>query len=198
MSKIFYLGLIIAAILAGCSVKGKSKTAIVAEPETEPLEEIVASPSQVRPRINFQRPETWLIGYFTHDMLTTPPHDEWYKPEYENYMPDEGLVHKITATNVSDVSVLIVLGSWCPDSHREVPRFNKIIDECGLQRITVTYLGVDMNKIAPIGDYEKLDIKRVPTFIVYRNNIETGRIIEYPVTSLEGDLLEILNRKKEK
>ncbi|MFO7575480.1 MAG: thioredoxin family protein [Bacteroidales bacterium] len=192
--KKYYLGLILSVVLAGCSVAGGSKTAVVTEPETKPVEEIVATPSPERPRVNFQRPETWLIGYFRHDMMNTPPHDEWYNPEYEKYIPDEGLVHKITATNVSDVSVLIVLGSWCPDSHREVPRFHKIIDECGLQRIKVTYLGVDMNKIAPIGNYEELNIKRVPTFIVYRNNIETGRIIEYPVTSLEGDLLEILNR----
>lgn len=197
MLRKYYPVIILSVFLAGCSAAGGSKIAVVTEPETEPVAVTAEIPSPVRPRVNFQRPETWLIGYFTHDMMTTPPHDEWYNPEYEKYMPDEGLVHKIAATNVSDVSVLIVLGSWCPDSHREVPRFNKIIDECGLQRIKITYLGVDMNKIAPIGDYEKLDIKRVPTFIVYRNNIETGRIIEYPVTSLEGDLLEILNRQTE-
>jgi hypothetical protein len=37
-----------------------------------------------------------------------------------------------------------------------------------------------------------LDIKRVPTFIIYKNNIETGRIIENPTTSLEQDMVNIL------
>ena len=194
MSKLFYLSLIISVLVTGCSVAGRSAREVVSEPVAEETAETVTISQPERPIVNFQRPETWLMGYFLHDLMTTPPHDAWYNPEYEKYVPQEELVHKIAATNVSDVSVLIVLGSWCPDSHREVPRFNKLIDECGLQRIKVTYLGVDMNKIAPIGDYEKLGIKRVPTFIIYRNNIEAGRIIEYPSTSLERDLFEILNR----
>lgn len=197
MLRTVFLALLVSIVIAGCSSTGRSKTAVVPEPEVVVVEEVIETPQPVRQRVNYQRPETWLMGYFQHNRMTTPPHDAWYNPEYENYSPNEDLVHKITETNVSDVSVLIVLGSWCPDSHREVPRFNKIIDECGLQRIRITYLGVDMNKIAPIGNYDELDIKRVPTFIVYKNNVEAGRIIEYPVTSLEGDLFEILTRKTE-
>ena len=37
-----------------------------------------------------------------------------------------------------------------------------------------------------------LGIQRVPTFIIYKNNIESGRIIETPKTSLEQDLVNIL------
>jgi hypothetical protein len=104
-------------------------------------------------------------------------------------------IFKIQDANVNEVTVLIVLGSWCGDSRREVPRFLKMLDQCGLTRIKVTYLGVDLSKYSPVGDYEKLNIEKVPTFIVYRNNIEAGRIIEYPVTSLEGDFLEILRKQ---
>jgi len=36
---------------------------------------------------------------------------------------------------------------------------------------------------------------RVPTFIVYRNGVEINRINEYPVLSLEKDLLQILSNQ---
>ena len=52
-----------------------------------------------------------------------------------------------------------------------------------------------MQKLSPVGEYNKLDIQSVPTFIIFKNNIEAGRIIENPVTSLEQDLVNILTRK---
>jgi uncharacterized protein (DUF1015 family) len=38
----------------------------------------------------------------------------------------------------------------------------------------------------------ELEIEKVPTFIVYRNGEEIGRIIETPIKSMEEDLYEIL------
>ena len=144
--------------------------------------------------INFYNPANWLLGYFQEEMMRKAPHDSWFLPQYNNYAPNEMDVHEITALDLTDVTVLIVSGTWCPDTRREVPRFLKLIDQCGLQRMKVKHLGVDLNKVAPVGDYEQLEIKRIPTFIVYRENVEIGRIIEFPKTSLERDLLEILRK----
>jgi len=41
-------------------------------------------------------------------------------------------------------------------------------------------------------DIDNLDIKRVPTFIIYENGEEIGRIIETPKKSLEKDLEKIV------
>jgi hypothetical protein len=60
----------------------------------------------------------------------------------------------------------------------------------------VTFIGVDNAKLSPVGEYVKLDIQRVPTFILYKNNVEAGRIIENPVTSLEQDMINILTRNE--
>jgi hypothetical protein len=188
---------IFAAITAACHPSRIAEQKI--QPEADQIavvmheaDQVTAVEPPVQPEVNYYSPETWLMGYFLPDMMRRPPHGVWYAKEYDRYEPDETLIQKITSTNVSGVSVLIVLGTWCGDSRREVPRFIKIIDQCGLAKISITYLGVDMNKIGPVGDYDKLGIVKVPTFIVYRNNIEAGRIIEYPSSSLEGDLLEIL------
>ncbi|MDX9929728.1 MAG: thioredoxin family protein [Bacteroidales bacterium] len=188
--------IVFAATFVACSSPGGSKSPVPAEPALLVADETIETPQQERSKVNFHRPETWLVGYFKPDLLARPPHDEWYMPEYTAYEPKEEEIHRIQEANINGVSILIVLGTWCPDSHREVPRFIKMLDACGMNRIPVSFLGVDMNKFAPIGDYDKLEIKKVPTFIIYRNNIEAGRIIEYPVTSLERDLAEILLKKQ--
>ena len=54
----------------------------------------------------------------------------------------------------------------------------------------------DNAKLSPVGEYDRLGIERVPTFILYEKNIEAGRIIENPVTSLEQDMVNILNRNE--
>ena len=91
-----------------------------------------------------------------------------------------------------DITIKIVMGIWCPDSRREVPRFMKVIDAWKFPAAKLTFIGVDDAKQSPVGEYLKLDIQRVPTFILYKNNIEAGRIIENPKTSLEQDMVDIL------
>jgi hypothetical protein len=88
------------------------------------------------------------------------------------------------------------MGTWCPDSRREVPRFLHVLDLWKFPPEKVTFIGVDDAKISPVGEYTGLGIQRVPTFILYKNNIEAGRIIENPVTSLEQDIVNILKRNE--
>ncbi len=111
-------------------------------------------------------------------------------------MPDQEAIGKIMEVNKEDLSIQIVLGTWCPDSRREVPRFMKIIDLIDFPSAKITFIGVDNSKQAPVGEYDKLEIERVPTFIFLRNKVEAGRIIENPVTSLEQDMLDILTRNE--
>ena len=88
------------------------------------------------------------------------------------------------------------MGTWCSDTRREVPKYLKVLDLWIFPSGGITYIGVDEAKQSPVGEYTNLDIVRVPTFIVYKNNIESGRIIENPVTSLEQDMVNILTGMK--
>ena len=169
----------------GCKIK-KPAT------DTMPVAEQNTTTGQVT---NFSEQSTWLLGYFTKDRMTRPPHSEWYLKGYEGYQWDEGAVNKLTVISKDGLTIKIILGSWCPDSRREVPRFMKILDLWQFPPEKVTLIGVDNEKLSPVGEYEKLDIQRVPTFILYKNNIETGRIIEVPVTSLEQDIVNILTKE---
>jgi len=144
---------------------------------------------------DFRDTSTWILGHFELRRLTEPPYASWYLSGYSDYQPDPACMEDLKKIDISNLSITIVMGTWCPDSRREVPRFMKIIDLWGFPVEKIRFIGVDINKVAPLDDYEALGIERVPTFIFYENNSEKGRIIEVPVTSLEVDSRDILNQE---
>jgi hypothetical protein len=148
------------------------------------------------PAVNYSDQSTWLLGYFNPGQLTHEPHAEWYLKGYDAYQFNTGSINTLLDIDKSGITIKIVMGTWCPDSRREVPRFMRILDLWQFPVSQLTFIGVDNAKLSPVGEYDKLDIQRVPTFIVYKNNIEAGRIIENPVTSLEQDMVNILTRNE--
>lgn len=182
--RIFFIILVV-SLIAGCSSK-KAMT------ESQPVSSNVESAAVPT---DFHEASTWLLGNFTRRMMTTPPHSEWFHKGYDSYNVDEAIVNKLTEGSKEGLSIKIVMGSWCPDSRREVPRFMKIIDYWKFPQEKLTFIGVDDSKFSPVAGYESLDIVRVPTFIFYRNNVEAGRIIEVPLTSLEQDMVNILEKE---
>jgi len=181
--------LLIALAASGCR---SSKTAVTEgapstpPPATEEMQEHVW---------DFRDATTWILGDFSLARLLEPPHSTWYLEGFANYDPDKTIMEELIQTDITDYSITIVLGTWCPDSRREVPRFMKIADLWGFPRDRIRLLGTDIDKNAPLADFPALGIERVPTFIFYKNNSEAGRIIEVPVTSLEQDTRNILKRK---
>jgi len=145
---------------------------------------------------NFSEQITWLLGYINPEQFSKPPHSDWFLKGYEAYAPEQEIIEKLKKATMDDISIQIVMGTWCPDSRREVPHFMKILDLIGFPASNLTFIGVDNSKQAPVGGYEKLEIERVPTFIFLRNKVEAGRIIENPATSLEQDMLNILTRNE--
>jgi thiol-disulfide isomerase/thioredoxin len=146
--------------------------------------------------VNFSDQSTWLLGYFDPSRLTSEPYASWYVKGYDDYQLNTEAINKLLEINKDGLTIKIVLGTWCPDSRREVPRFMRVLNIWQFPVTGVTFIGVDNAKLSPVGEYNKLDIQRVPTFIIYKNNIEAGRIIENPRTSLEQDMVNILTRNE--
>lgn len=151
--------------------------------------------SQEQDPINYYDPETWLLGDFTYSSLLAYPHDKWFDKEYNDYTIDDSAFIELEKNGLEAIDIVVVLGTWCSDSRREVPRFMKIIESLGYQENRLRFIGVDSYKEAPVDNYESFDIERVPTFIFYSDKIEIGRIIEYPEASLERDMLGILVKR---
>ncbi len=134
-----------------------------------------------------------LCGNCNLNGLTTPPFDEWYNAEFGSYEPDMEVVSSVESSDgLADVTITIVMGTWCSDSRREVPRFYKIFENLDYNIEHIQLINVDTKKEAKGTIVSKLDIERVPTFIFSRNGEEIGRIIETPEESLETDMLKII------
>jgi hypothetical protein len=150
------------------------------------------SPSGAHSEADFSDPSTWLLGYFDLSRLRLPPYSTWYLTGYDDYKYNPEAVNKLEWIDKSGITIKIVMGTWCSDSRREVPEFMRIIDASKFPADKIQLIGVDNQKNPSVENWGSLNIQRVPTFIIYKNNIEAGRIIENPTTSLEQDMLNIL------
>lgn len=144
------------------------------------------------PKLNNQEV---LIGYCNLDGLTAGEYGVYFESQYEAYEPTSKYIEKLKE-NKGKVDILVVFGSWCSDSKIQVPRFFKVIDEAGFNNGQTKIIGVNRDKNAFSVNVMDLNIERVPTFIVYQNDEELGRIIETPKKTLEKDLAKIVARAK--
>jgi hypothetical protein len=136
--------------------------------------------------------EEILYGYCDWQGLTSGQFNEWFGPEYESYEIDEKTLSDIDLNILFNCNITIVLGTWCSDSQREVPRFYRILDYMGFPGKNLKLICVDRTKDAAGTEIMDLSVDLVPTFIIYSREEEIGRIIEAPVESLEADLVRIL------
>ncbi len=117
---------------------------------------------------------------------------QWQEKE-QAYQLQEKILTKLK-TLQKPFKVKVFLATWCPDSRREVPHFFKILRESGLaKQATVEMWAVDrkLKTVDKLSD--TYAIRRVPTFIFFRDGKEIGRIVETPrALYLEEDMLSIL------
>jgi len=130
-----------------------------------------------------------LTGWLTQQQIFNKI--QAYRLEKDQYQPDGDLVEKLKKS-ITGVQILVFLGTWCPDSQREVPRFLKIMELVQNPGITFKLMGLDRSKRDEGGLAEKHQVEFVPTFVVLHNEKEIGRIVETPIVGIEQDLVEIL------
>ena len=132
-----------------------------------------------------------LIGSTDLDAFNYPEFSDWYNAEYFAYEPDDFIIEQLKP-NLKNVDIEIFMGTWCGDSRREVPRFIKILDLIEYDKNKLQIINVDRKKRSPQKAEKNKNIEYVPTIIFLRDNVEIGRIIEYPIITLESDMLNIL------
>ena len=116
-----------------------------------------------------------------------------FKFRYDNYEVTE----QVNLFDLEDISVVIMFGTWCHDSKREVPRMLRILDSAGVGTEQISLIGVDINKTEPKGREKLYNLRNTPTLILLKNGKEVGRIIERPNVSLEADLINLMTRSLE-
>lgn len=118
------------------------------------------------------------------------------------YVPEPGAVARLAAVS-RPVDVVCVLGTWCGDSRREVPRFWKLMESAANPNLRLRMFAVGRkDDAAALAKSEAVGAPRdiravwgvtlVPTFIFRADGEELGRIIEIPTGTLEGDAAKIV------
>jgi Thioredoxin len=92
------------------------------------------------------------------------------------------------------VQIEVYLGTWCSDSKVQIPPFIQVMNLVNSPQFEVTYVGVPEAQDARTPYIAGKNIDRIPTFVVYVNGLEKGRIEERPAVTIEEDLLDILRR----
>ena len=141
--------------------------------------------------------EPKLLGRCTAEQLGEEPFAEWFEEGYDAYEPNPAVVAKLQEIDRDGVDITVFFGTWCGDSRREVPRLLKLLDELEFPAENLTLVAVDgvdeATKRSPTGEEKGVEVYRVPTLVVSRGGKEVARFVEYPVLSLERDLLAILS-----
>ena len=136
-----------------------------------------------------------LLGPQTKNQLLKSPYSEWYTPEFEGYSVDENAIAELRKEKLSSYNLTVVMGTWCEDSHRQVPRLMRILETLKFPENKLTMIGVNRKKEPAGGEEGLLNIQFVPTIIVQKYGKEIGRIVENPQSGyIERDLVEILKR----
>jgi thiol-disulfide isomerase/thioredoxin len=136
-----------------------------------------------------------IIGEFPRSVLETDSTYYWFAAGYRSYETDKDIIPQI-ANRKNDYTFILVLGTWCSDSKRDVPKFFKVMDLAGVQENQILLFGVDRAKKGSDEITERYAVKRVPTIIMLKKGEEIGRITEMPRKTIEYDLAEMIRNDK--
>ncbi len=136
-----------------------------------------------------------LIGLCNKQGFLETPFTSWFKTEYDAYQPDINIIKQLKPY-ADKYKTTIIMGTWCSDSRREIPRFLKIMDYAGYSPKTIKIICVDSKMQTTDTDLTIYKIEKIPTIIISDYTKELGRITETPTKKLESDLLNILQNNK--
>ena len=134
---------------------------------------------------------TDIIGVFERKELSNNPHAEWFNQNYSDYNLDKKTLDKLKPL-FEDIEITVFMGTWCSDSRKEIPVFFKLIDKLRINENSIELIGMTLEKTTPDSLELNQNLINVPTFIFKKDGKEINRIVEFPLETIEKDILEIL------
>ena len=123
--------------------------------------------------------------------------EAWFNKEYDFYCIDEEQLEKIKPL-LKDKRFVLIMGTWCEDSQREVPGMMKILNQAGFNTAEMEIIAIDEDKRTKEGLEKAYNLAYVPALVFFEGKTEINRIVEFPINSLEQDMLDILSGKEYK
>jgi thiol-disulfide isomerase/thioredoxin len=132
-----------------------------------------------------------LHGEVSFNDLLNESNCKWLAKGEEEYKPNENALEPIGKL-AKDYHFVVVIGTWCDDTRNLLPKFYKVVNESLIDLNSIQLFAVDRRKEGLNNEKKVFKIERVPTFIVFHQNREVGRITESVNESIEADLLKIM------
>jgi thiol-disulfide isomerase/thioredoxin len=114
-----------------------------------------------------------------------------FRENAQKFTPDAVAAKRIREIGWQ-LKIVVFLGTWCPDSMREVPKLLKLLEAANNPNISLHLYALDTFMEDGAGLAKVEGIRAVPTMIFFRDGRELGRIIESPATTMENDFLKII------
>jgi thiol-disulfide isomerase/thioredoxin len=124
----------------------------------------------------------------SQDLLSQYPR---FSAEYQVYKGSEQEL--VGMKSIEGLSVLVLFGTWCHDSERDVPRLLKLLEQSQVKIKELKLVGVNYNKQDPEGLHRDFDLRYTSTIILLDGDRELGRIVERPNVSIGEDLAAMQN-----
>jgi thiol-disulfide isomerase/thioredoxin len=134
-------------------------------------------------------------GFTTFDDLEQEPTFTWLGEGAKEYQPD-GTQILYLSQRLPLYNMVVVMGTWCEDSHNMVPKLYKVLAEAEYPMDQLKMYGVDRDKHSKTGEHERYKVTNVPVIILLRDGKEIGRITEMVNKSVEADLVQIIAKDK--
>lgn len=140
-----------------------------------------------------ERPnEKSLKGIISRQVLLADTSFKWYAEGLKGFTVRTD-AREALEKNKDSIRLLVFIGTWCEDSHFIIPKLYATADAAGFPDKNISLIGVDRNKTTLGNLTETLNVKNVPTIIVLKNGVETGRIVEYGKYGMfDKELAEII------
>ncbi|MGI9583025.1 TlpA family protein disulfide reductase [Chryseobacterium sp. RRHN12] len=149
----------------------------------------------VNREVDTQNDGKMLLGNQLKEQFLKAPYADWYVKEHDEYVLDQKAVSELKKEKIGSYDILVFMGTWCEDSHRDFPRLMKILEAVNYPENKLTIIAVNRKKESPTGDESLYNLQKVPTIILKRYGKEVGRIVEMPTSGyIERDLAEILKK----
>lgn len=162
---------------------------------TGSMQQVSAQKVVVNREVETQNDGKMLLGVQMKDQFTKAPYADWYTKEHDEYALDQKAISELRKQKINSYNLIVFMGTWCEDSHRDFPRLMKILEELKYPEGKMTIIAVNRKKESPSGEEATYNIQKVPTIIIQKYGREIGRIIEMPTTGyIERDLVEILKK----
>jgi thiol-disulfide isomerase/thioredoxin len=138
--------------------------------------------------------EKMLVGQVnTNDLMQY----SWYSKDVAEYMPDSASIEALKPL-IASLNIIIAIGTWCGDTQDLLPPTLKVLQAAGVPSNKVSLFAMDRSKKALNAEHQIYNIEKLPTIIIYDQNLEVGRIIESINTpTIEQALINLLSKYKQ-